>query len=396
MLGQKELIELLVSHNAPVKSKNSEGWSTLAEAISYGDRDTITLLLQKLKQQSKEAMDDRRPQLINALSKMDDFYMELKWDFQSWVPLVSRMLPSDVCRIHKKGASLRLDTTLVDFNNMRWERGDISFLFTGQTSSGARPAHSLTVIDNTLRVYQRVRHEECDAELEDEVNIMMSSDIVSAQMSMKEITFARAQSGWIFRADKKEVVGKYSADFYCLNGLCIDSHKRREHLTAEDLIKNKQLVENLTKGSTSPSASGPEQLPRRSSLPPPAPPAVSWHEYISAPSGAPPLLARPRVMKHNTKTFRATVAMSEEFPLTVSMLLSVLEIIAPFKHFAKLRDFVQMKLPPGFPVKIDIPILPTVSAKITFQEFEFRPDLPDSLFTIPPHYIEDQYRFPDL
>lgn len=34
------------------------------------------------------------------------------------------------------------------------------------------------------------------------------------------------------------------------------------------------------------------------------------------------------------------------------MLLNVLEVIAPFKHFAKLREFVQMKLPSGFPVKI--------------------------------------------
>ncbi len=44
------------------------------------------------------------------------------------------------------------------------------------------------------------------------------------------------------------------------------------------------------------------------------------------------------------------------------------QIIAPqFKHFQKLRDFVEMKLPPGFPVKLDIPVLPTVSARITFQ-----------------------------
>lgn len=33
-------------------------------------------------------------------------------------------------------------------------------------------------------------------------------------------------------------------------------------------------------------------------------------------------------------------------------LLNVLEVIAPFKHFNKLREFVQMKLPPGFPVKL--------------------------------------------
>ena len=87
------------------------------------------------------------------------------------MPLVSRILPSDICRISKKGAAVRqhphyhlasctialfntlyhvpticnllakynfspilvpqvrLDTTLVDFSEMRWERGDITFLY---------------------------------------------------------------------------------------------------------------------------------------------------------------------------------------------------------------------------------------------------------------------------
>jgi hypothetical protein len=40
--------------------------------------------------------------------------------------------------------------------------------------------------------------------------------------------------------------------------------------------------------------------------------------------------------------------------MTVDSLLNVLEVIAPFKHFNKLREFVQMKLPPGFPVKIGL------------------------------------------
>lgn len=37
-------------------------------------------------------------------------------------------------------------------------------------------------------------------------------------------------------------------------------------------------------------------------------------------------------------------------------LLNVLEVVAPFKHFNKLREFVQMKLPPGFPVKLGTPV----------------------------------------
>lgn len=74
------------------------------------------------------------------------------------------------------------------------------------------------------------------------------------------------------------------------------------------------------------------------------------------------------------------------------MLLDVLEVIAPFKHFSKLRDFITFKLPHGFPVKVEIPILPTVTAKITFQQFEFRDDIPKDLFSTPKDYFEDPTR----
>lgn len=83
---------------------------------------------------------------------------------------------------------------------------------------------------------------------------------------------------------------------------------------------------------------------------------------------------------------------SSDFPLSVEMLLNVLEVIAPFKHFSKLRDFITFKLPNGFPVKVEIPILPTVTAKITFQQFEFRDQMPSNLFTTPAGYTEDPTR----
>ena len=93
---------------------------------------------------------------------------------------------------------------------------------------------------------------------------------------------------------------------------------------------------------------------------------VSWAEYSSSLPGKPPLLGRKVVAKTSSKQFKATVAMSEDFPmkvttdsplqlknsasLQVEMLLAVLEVIAPqFKHFNKLRDFVRLKLPPGVP-----------------------------------------------
>ncbi len=40
----------------------------------------------------------------------------------------------------------------------------------------------------------------------------------------------------------------------------------------------------------------------------------------------------------------------------------------------------------------DIPVVPTVTATITFQDFEFRKDFDDSFFTIPSDYVEDPNR----
>ncbi|XP_050005427.1 ankyrin repeat domain-containing protein 13C isoform X3 [Alexandromys fortis] len=335
MLGNKECAHLLLAHNAPVKVKNAQGWSPLAEAISYGDRQMITALLRKLKQQSRESVGEKRPRLLKALKELGDFYLELHWDFQSWVPLLSRILPSDACKIYKQGINIRLDTTLIDFTDMKCQRGDLSFIFNGD----AAPSESFVVLDNEQKVYQRIHHEESEMETEEEVDILMSSDIYSATLSTKSISFTRAQTGWLFREDKTPV--------------------------------------------------------RRQSLTPPPQNTITWEEYISAENGKAPHLGRELVCKESKKTFKATVAMSQEFPLGIESLLNVLEVIAPFKHFNKLREFVQMKLPPGFPVKLDIPVFPTITATVTFQEFRCD-EFDGSIFAIPEDYKEDPSRFPDL
>ena len=38
---------------------------------------------------------------------------------------------------------------------MRWERGDVTFIFDGE----AQPHDALTVLDNKLKVYQKIRYE---------------------------------------------------------------------------------------------------------------------------------------------------------------------------------------------------------------------------------------------
>ena len=48
----------------------------------------------------------------------------------------------------------------------------------------------------------------------------------------------------------QEMVGNYNANFYSINGMVLETRKRREHLTKEDLQKNKALLENFATGNT--------------------------------------------------------------------------------------------------------------------------------------------------
>ncbi|XP_022648414.1 ankyrin repeat domain-containing protein 13C-B-like isoform X2 [Varroa jacobsoni] len=392
MLGYNEIVNLLLANGATVQVRNAQGWTPLREAVSRGDRQLIGGLLRKLKQQSRDTMQGRRPDLLNMLSAIGDFYMELKWDFQSWIPLVSRILPSDTCRIQKRGNSIRMDTTLIDFQDMKWERGDITFLLQGN----CQPGKMVVVLDNTQKVFQMVRYPESEAELEDEIDMLMSTDILSAHFSTKNVTFSRVQTGWLLRESRTEKVSRFLADFYHVHGLEFEWRKRREHLSEQDLINQKAMVDSIKGGKTSALAEI-EHPTRRESLPPPPPCTLTWDDYINNNNNEDaPILGRTPVCKYTRKSFKAVVAMSNDFPMSVEHLLNILEFITPFKHFNKLREFVEMKLPSGFPVKIELPILPTVTARVTFQEFEFRDNLHPQLFHIPQGYREDKGRFPGL
>merc|ERR1711973_1047038 len=102
MLGRKECIQMLIDHGVKVILRNKGGWSALHEAISYGDRQIISTILRETKTQVKSALNTQRPNLIKGFKNMGDFCLEMKWDFSSWIPLVSRILPSDICKITKK------------------------------------------------------------------------------------------------------------------------------------------------------------------------------------------------------------------------------------------------------------------------------------------------------
>ena len=129
MLGRSECIKLLLQHHHPVNVKNADGWTPLQEAVSYGHRATIKTLLLALQEEKSNERKSRRPEIKQALDSFGgDFFVKMTWDFQSWLPFVSRILPSDICQIYRKGNKIRMDSTLEDFSDRHWVRGDLSYI----------------------------------------------------------------------------------------------------------------------------------------------------------------------------------------------------------------------------------------------------------------------------
>lgn len=65
-------------------------------------------------------------------------------------------------------------------------------------------------------------------------------------------------------------------------------------------------------------------------------------------------IGRPKEVNVKVQKFKANLWLCENYPLSLpEQILPIVDLMAiSSSHFAKLKDFIQMQLPSGFPVKI--------------------------------------------
>ncbi|RHY07116.1 hypothetical protein DYB30_002851 [Aphanomyces astaci] len=109
-------------------------------------------------------------------------------------------------------------------------------------------------------------------------------------------------------------------------------------------------------------------LPTR--VPNPRVQTTAFHEYFAT---DPELhesfrgLTCPPDERSFSKELKGTVTMSESFPFKMSDFLPVAQFLSSrAEQFDSLREFFEMKLPPGFPVRFHLPMLLSVRASYTF------------------------------
>ncbi|XP_064348146.1 ankyrin repeat domain-containing protein 13D isoform X1 [Camelus dromedarius] len=376
-LGNLESVRVLLRHNANVGKESCQGWAVLQEAVSTGDPEMVQLVLQYRDYQRATQRLAGIPELLNKLRQAPDFYVEMKWEFTSWVPLVSKMCPSDVYRVWKRGESLRVDTSLLGFEHMTWQRGRRSFIFKGQEAGALvmEVDHDRQVVHTETLGLTLHEPEALLAAMrpsEEHVASRLTSPIVSTHLDTRNVAFERNKCGiWGWRSEKMETVSGYEAKVYSATNVELVTRTRTEHLSDQDKSKSKggktpfQSFLGMAQQHSSHNGASVHQAASSTN-----PTAISPDEYFDPNFSLESRnIGRPIEMSSKVQRFKATLWLSEEHPLSLSdQVTPIIDLMAISNaHFAKLRDFITLRLPPGFPVKIEIPLFHVLNARITFS-----------------------------
>nr|XP_021525356.1 ankyrin repeat domain-containing protein 13D isoform X3 [Aotus nancymaae] len=386
-LGNLESVRVLLRHNANVGKENRQGW---AAWCPQSCRRQSALETPRWCSWCSNIGTTRGPLrgwrafqncstnfARYSRAQAPDFYVEMKWEFTSWVPLVSKMCPSDVYRVWKRGESLRVDTSLLGFEHMTWQRGRRSFIFKGQEAGAL-----VMEVDHDRQVVHAetlgLALQEPEALLaamrpsEEHVASRLTSPIVSTHLDTRNVAFERNKCGiWGWRSEKMETVSGYEAKVYSATNVELVTRTRTEHLSDQDKSRSKggktPFQSFLGMAQQHSSHTG---APVQQAASPTNPTAISPEEYFDPSFSLESRnIGRPIEMSSKVQRFKATLWLSEEHPLSLGdQVTPIIDLMAISNaHFAKLRDFITLRLPPGFPVKIEIPLFHVLNARITFS-----------------------------
>ena len=289
----------------------------------------------------------------------------MTWNFSSWLPIVSSFCPSDTYKIYKSGSKVRIDTTLIGFDNNTWQRGNRSFIF----KAGEEGAVFIEVDHDSRSVHvEKMNMTEMTQEAQSGL-LKPSSEVVRARLTSpmsvtyldsEKMTFERAKSGIIgFRCDRSEVVSGRDCAVFIADNVEVITKVRTEHLTPEEKANHKPITESRfaplqsllrfteqeeTVASTSSSASErpipPVGISRN-------PHSITDTEYFSAQVDLGSRdIGLPRDITSKVQKFKATIWLCQDYPLSlqVSVIKGFTNIPSKISPFIRNFSFHQIFL----------------------------------------------------
>ncbi|KAJ1428734.1 Ankyrin repeat domain-containing protein 13 [Sesbania bispinosa] len=244
--------------------------------------------------------------------------MEISFHFESSViPFVGKIAPSDTYKIWKRDGNLRADTSLAGFDGLKIQRADQSFLFLGDGDHVHDiPCGSLLVLNrDDKKIFDAFENAGAPMSDSDAVGFCSQTSVYRPGMDVTKAELV-GRTNWR-RQEKMENVGEWKARVYEVHNVVFSFRSRKVSTGGESDV------------------AGSEQE----------------KEYL--------------------KSLRPSVWLTEQFPLKTEELLPLLDILAnKVKAVRRMRELLTTKFPAGtFPVKVAIPVVPTVRVVITFTKF---------------------------
>ncbi|CAK7351275.1 unnamed protein product [Dovyalis caffra] len=382
----------LAAAGADVSLQNSAGWNPLQEALCrrYSE---IALILLRLHHRSAWSKWRRRlPRLTAVLRRMRDFYMGISFHFESSViPFVNKLAPSDTYKIWKRDANLRADTTLAGFDGLKIQRADQSFLFLGDGDQAhSIPPGSLLVLNHDERkIFDAFESAGAPMSESDIAGFCSQTSVYRPGMDVTKAELI-SRTNWR-RQEKTESVGEWKAKVYELNNVLFSFRSRK--VSENDVAGSEQvlpleldedddgfLVAENHSFLNFEFNNGNDSKRRHSSF------VREEREFVSVgrksvdiyPSSTVAerrrrVVAVPEKVKEKeyVRSLKPSVWLTEQFPLKLEEVMPLLDILAnKVKAVRRMRELLTTKFPAGtFPVKVAIPVVPTVRVVITFTKF---------------------------
>ncbi|XP_010533813.1 PREDICTED: ankyrin repeat domain-containing protein 13C [Tarenaya hassleriana] len=403
----------IASAGADISLQNAAGWNPLQEALCRRNSEVTQVLLRHHHRLAWCKWRRRLPRLIAVLHRMRDFYMEMSFHFESSViPFVGKIAPSDTYKIWKRDGNLRADTSLAGFDGLKIQRADQSFLFLGDgdESLDISPGSLLVLNRDDRKIFDAFESAGAPISDPDIAGFCSQSSVYRPGMDVTKAELV-GRTNWR-RQEKTESVGEWKAKVYEVQNVTFSFRSRKVIAGENDVAGSEQVLpleldedddgflvaENPSfLAPVPPPSTQPARPQRRHSsfvredrdwisvgrqsvdvYPSAAqfqPPRRSIS--IAAPSTVPVAPPPQTKEKEFVKSLRPSVWLTDHFPLKTEDLLPLLDILASkVKAVRRMRELLTTKFPPGtFPVKLSIPVVPTVKVVITFTKFVDLPPL---------------------
>ncbi|ODM92235.1 Ankyrin repeat domain-containing protein 13D [Orchesella cincta] len=377
VLGRTECASALLKHGADAQFEHTSNWTVVHEAVCRGDPELLKTVLEYRDVQKQTQKSDLVPNLLKRLKDAPDFYVEMRWEFTSWVPLLTRICPVNTHKVYKMGSNVRVDSTAIGTEEGARADG-VSVIFQGQDDC----VKMMEIDHATKQVYTNIflsgndKHKSPqDSRLyEKTVSYRLSNPAMISFVNLEKIAFERNKTGiWGWGSDKSEKVNGFDCKVFSATNVELVTKIRHEHLSESDKNRTESMSNFhrilTTFGATE--TSDPDGTgTSKQGIDTQNLAEITVEEYFDPEvplSGRD--IGRPKEARTKVNKFKATVWLCENYPLNLQeQVMPIVDIMAlSSSQFNKLKDFIQMQIPAGFPVKIEIPMFHLLNACITFH-----------------------------